>query len=183
MLSASARAVGGRATDSFRYVSAIRRSIEPRLEYNGGFSAQILNQAIFFDYFPRAKEESLAFLRHLFLTAKRENPGVMFVMAPIPSALLANAIPESILPYWKDTLERVRLEEDSVHRLEAELYKELRSLAVDCGWVFVDLLPVLLNNPEGELLYTENDLHVNEASSRRIGREEARVLHRVLRHK
>ena len=180
MLFASVGAVWGGTSDVFRYVASIRKSIEPRLEYNPGFSAQILNQAIFFEYFPEARTESLAFMRHLLLMARPENPGIMFVMAPIPLVLLAGAIPGSIRPYWEDTLDRVGLEEDSVYRLEAELYNELRALSLGRGWVFIDLLPVLVNNPEGELLYTENDLHINEASCRRIDREEAKVLHQVI---
>ena len=180
MLTATARDAGGGTRDVFGYVSAIRRSIEPRLEYNAGFSAQMLNQAIFFDYFPEAKTQSLRFIVHLMRMAKEENPGVLFVLSPIPSAALAHAMPPAIEPYWQDTLERVGTTQDAVYELEAELYEELRSAATETGWVFVDLLSVFQRNPHGEVLFTESDLHVNQASCRLIADEEARVLQRIL---
>ena len=62
---------------------------EPSLGYPDAFSAQMLNQQLFFQHFPSAREESIRRMRELMILIRRENPGITLVMSPIPSYELA----------------------------------------------------------------------------------------------
>ena len=175
-LSATVKTLDGSFVDVVKYLRAINKSIEPRLGYSGAFAAQILNQVIFFQHFPEGKRRSLMYIRHLLATAKQENPGVLFVMSPIPSVALADALQPDVLPFWKDTLNAVGLNQGDVQQLENELYGQLRRIALENDWLFVDLLAVFKKSPERRKLYNSHDLHVNAMASMLIGRAQARAL-------
>lgn len=176
LLTTTARKLDRGFSDVLSYLYDIHNSVEPGLGEPGAFAAQILNQAIFYRHFPEGKQKSLMFLDHLMKTAKRENPEVLFVLSPIPSAALADAIPPDIRPLWKHALDKVGLTSESVRHLEDELYEQLRRLAQQNGWLFVDTLPVFLENAGKQPLYNNYDLHVDQAACQLIGHEQARVL-------
>jgi len=175
-LSITTRGMDGDTWRLISYLRKVNQSIEPRLGYYAGFSAQVLNQALFFHYFPTGKEEAHAYLSELLSMARSENPGVVFVMAPIPSAALADAMPSDIRTYWRETLDRVGLSEEYVRELELEIYDTVRRLAIENGWVFVDLLQAIESAKPDEPLYNSRDLHVTEAACQIIGRKEAETL-------
>ena len=157
-------------------ITSLNKSQEPRLGYPPAFTAQILNQALFFRHFPEAKEESIAFMRHLLQLVRAENPDVLPVMSPIPSAALTGAIPRDLRQLWRDTLERTGLTEASVADLENGLVDQLKSSSVQAGWLFIDLRDCLRRHTSGGELYNSDDLHISDIASRMIGRCQAEAL-------
>jgi hypothetical protein len=159
-----------------QYLGDLRRSQEPRLGYPAAFAAQMLNQALFFHHFPESTEESVAFIRHLLQDVRKENPDLLLVLSPIPSAALVNAIPKDVRPLWLDTLKRTGLTEQFVVQLEDDLVNRLVSLSAESGWLFVDLRECLRPISASGELYNSVDFHINAAASKRIGRCQAEAL-------
>ena len=176
MLSAAANRAGRPYRDTLRYLEDLRGSQEPRLDYPAAFSAQILNQALFFEHFPESIDESLAFMRHLLETVRAENPDVLLVLSSIPSAALVDAIPHDVRLPWRDTLTRTGLTEKRVSELEDDLVDRLESSSIDAGWLFIDLRDCLRGHSGTGELYDSNDLHISATASRLIGRCQAEAL-------
>jgi hypothetical protein len=177
MLSAAADRAGHSYADTVRYLASLRRSQEPRLAYPAAFSAQILNQALYFQHFPESREEAVAYMRHLLEQARAENPDLVLVLSAIPSAAaLMNAMPDDVRSLWHDTLARTGLTEAWVARLENDLVDRLKSMSGPAGWVFVDLRDCLQGRSSAGELYASHDLHISAAASRLIGRCQADTL-------
>jgi hypothetical protein len=176
MLSAAANRPGRTRSETLRYLSALRRSQEPRLSYPPAFAAQILNQALFFRHFPDTTQESMAFMRYLLGRARRENPDTVLVLASIPSAAMIGNIPQDVREPWLDTLERVGLTAREVVAVENRLVDELRDASDASGWLFVDLRDCLSRSATGAQLYSSLDLHISAAASRLIGQCEAEAM-------
>src|SRR5690606_27294612 len=68
-----AKEQGGSFPAVIDYIKDIWRAREPSIGYPDAFTAQILNQQLFFHHFPSARDESLNRLRTLMKMAKREN--------------------------------------------------------------------------------------------------------------
>jgi hypothetical protein len=176
MLSAAAHRSEHSIEDTLSYLADLRRSEEPRLSYPAGFAAQILNQALFFHYFPESTQDSVAFMRYLLQRAREENPDMLLVLASIPSAALMDRIPRRITNEWRDTLGRTGLTESSVAAVENDLVDQLETVSLSAGWLFVDLRDCLRNASVSGELYSAEDLHISATASRLIGRCQADTL-------
>ncbi len=163
----------------FKYMWDIKRSVEPSLWYPGAYSAQILNQQIFFKYFPKSKEESLSRLSFLLKMIKDENPDIKLVLSPIPSATLSGALKGSSV--FQNKINQLGLTYSEIVESEQELFNRCREIAGEQGWIFVDLLSSFRAYPEPKVLFMKQDLHISPEASRLIGEEEAKAMMPLIR--
>jgi hypothetical protein len=162
-----------------QYMRDLLKAREPSLGYPDAFSAQFLNQQLFFHHFPAAREESLRRMREVMRMARAENPGLILVMSPIPSYQLLDHEPlDSAL---MRTLARLPITLQEGIAQERGLYEQLRVLSGEEGWLFVDNLAALASHQGTERLYNNFDYHVLPPASELIGRGEAQVLEPMLR--
>lgn len=163
----------------FKYMWDIKRSVEPSLWYPGAYSAQILNQQIFFKYFPKSKEESLSRLSFLLKMIKDENPEIKLVLSPIPSPTLAGVLKES--PVFHNKINQLGLTYSEIVKSEQELFNRCREIAGEQGWIFVDLLSSFRAYPKPKDLFMKQDFHISPEASRLIGEEEAKAMMPLIR--
>ena len=106
--------------------------------------------------------------------ARRENPGMLLVMSPLPSYQLTGQRPvdEALLR----TLDRLAVTYEEGVREEEDLYEQLRALAAEQGWLFVDNLAALRAYDGKRRLFNGFDYHLLPAASAIIGRAQAAVL-------
>ena len=179
LLSKASYEEGGGFARTLRYLNDIRNSVEPRLDYSGAYSAQILNQAIFLEkYFPASLPKSKKFLKHLLHIIRMENPGLILVMSPIPSAVLADRVPFREL--FSQTLERISMDYEDVFKFEEDLYNATREASLEEGWIFIDNLEIMKKIDSKEL-YNTFDLHINKEASQAIGEEQAKIIYNILK--
>jgi len=169
---ASTEDQGGRAV--LGYMNDLRRAIEPSLRYPEAFAAQMLNQQLFFQRFPRSQEESVRRARALLEIARQENPDTLLVLSAIPSYELAQQRP--VDPALLRTLQRLPITYEAGVRQEGALYETLRRLAGECGWLFVDNLAALRAYRGSERLYNDADYHLLPAASTIIGKAQAAAI-------
>jgi hypothetical protein len=161
------------------YMNDLRRSVEPTVGYSGAFSAQMLNQQLFFHRFRSARPESIRRVRALLELVRRENPGTALLLSPLPSYQLVQQQPvDSAL---LRTLARLPISYESGVREERALYDTLRVLAAETGWLFADNLPGLQAYEGPEHLFNKFDYHLRPVASAIIGRTQADVLAQHLR--
>lgn len=161
------------------YLRDLWRARDKSVGYPEAFTAQMLNQQLFFHRFPASREEGFRRLRALMVLVREENPGVLLVMSPLPSYELAGQQPvDSAL---LRTLERLPISYREGVQQERELYESLRSLAAEQRWLFVDNLSALQAYQGSERLYNEFDYHLLPVASALIGRAQAAVLLEELR--
>jgi hypothetical protein len=160
------------------YMRDLWKAREPSLGYPDALSAQVLNQQLFFQHFPSAKEESIRRMRELMTMIRRENPGLMLVMSPIPSYELVGAQP--IDAALQRTLTRLPITFEEGQRQEDGFYERLRQLASEQQWTFVDNLAALRNYKGSGRLYNDFDYHLLPPASALVGQAQAEVLLRVL---
>jgi hypothetical protein len=165
---------GGGVTSIVAYMRDLWRAGEPTVGYSNAFTAQFLNQQLFFHHFPSGREESLRRLRALMRLARTENPDVMLVMSPLPSYELTGEKP--VDQALVRTLGRLPITYEGGVEEERALYEHLRSLATDEGWAFVDNLAALQGYAGSERLYNDFDYHFLPVASALIGRAQAAVL-------
>ncbi|HWA16128.1 MAG TPA: hypothetical protein VG817_06840, partial [Gemmatimonadales bacterium] len=164
----------GGVGDVVGYMKDLWKAREPSVGYPDAFSAQMLNQQLFFHHFPSAKAESIRRMDWLMQVIRRENPDMILVMSPIPSYELVGEQPvDSALAR---VLGRLPVTREEGMRQEGELYRQLDSLAVKHGWVFVDNLQALQQLPSGGRLFNDFDYHLLPEASAAIGRAEAAAL-------
>jgi hypothetical protein len=175
-LAVTTRGMGGGPREIIAYLRDVNSSIEPNLPYAAAFSAQVLNQALFYKHFPAGRQVSMEYLGELLALVRKENPDLLLLMAPIPSAVLAEAIPAALRDDWDRTLVRVGVTDEYLRALEADMYQNLAALCRKNGWVFVDTLPAFLDAPERGTLYNATDLHVDDPACRIIGGLEAEAV-------
>lgn len=169
---------GGSLWDVLAYMRDIWKAREPSIGYADALTAQMLNQQLFFHRFPAGEEESLRRMQALMVLARRENPGVVFVMSPLPSYQLAGEQPvDSVL---LRVLDRLPISYAEGVGQERRLYERLRSLAQSTGWWFVDNLAALHTYQGSERLYNDFDYHLLPAASALIGQAEAALLVQAL---
>ncbi|HUL48399.1 MAG TPA: hypothetical protein VLT79_00140, partial [Gemmatimonadales bacterium] len=156
------------------YFRDLRHSVEPSLGYPEGFTAQFLNQQIFFYRFPGAREESLRRVRALLDVVRRENPGVVLVLSALPSYELIQERPVDAA--LVRTLGRLPITYEGGVAEERTLYDNLRQLAGQAGWLFVDNLSALRGYHGSERLYNDVDYHLLPPASAIIGANQAAVL-------
>ncbi|HEV8375225.1 MAG TPA: hypothetical protein VGR38_03195, partial [Candidatus Polarisedimenticolia bacterium] len=153
------------------YMNDLRKSAEPSIGYPQAFTAQILNQQLFFRRFPKSKEESLRQVRALLQIARHENPGLLLVVSALPSYQLVGEQP--VDGALLRVLQRLSITQPEGVRQEQELYDALRHLAGETGWLFVDNLSALRKHRGSGRLYNDFDYHFLPEASKIIGREEA----------
>jgi hypothetical protein len=177
-LTSMARDNGGSFSTALAYVRAVARSEEDSLSYPPAFSAQILNQYLFFHFFPAAEKESLRRLAFLISSMKREHPTVVFVISPIPSAALIGALKADRLFLRK--LKELEIDYDSLIAQEGRLYDSVCSIAADQGHVVIDNRPTLCDSVASSQAFMTEDFHLSPAGSRLLGETEARALQGIL---
>jgi len=156
------------------YMNDLRRSATRDVGYPAAFSAQMLNQQLFFHHFPGSREESLRRVRVLLEMVRRENPGRLLVLSALPSYQLVQEQPvDSAL---LRVIARLPLTYEGGVREEQGLYQELSGMAAQTGWVFVDNLTPLRAHAGTERLYNNFDYHLLPAASAIIGRAQAEAI-------
>ena len=158
----------------FAYMNDLRKSAEPTVGYSGALSAQMLNQQLFFHRFPESRAESIRRVRALLVLIRRENPGLVVMLSPLPSYQLLQQQPvdEALLR----TLARLPITYEEGLREERALYDTLQVLAHETGWLFVDNLRALQAYKGPDRLYNNFDYHLLPAASAIIGRAQADAL-------
>jgi len=156
------------------YMNDLRKSAEPSVGYSGALSAQMLNQQLFFYRFPGSRAESIRRVRALLELIRRENPGRVLMLSPLPSYQLVQEQPvdEALLR----TLARLPITYEGGLREERALYDTLQVLARETGWLFVDNLRALQAYAGPDRLYNNFDYHLLPAASAIIGRAQADAL-------
>jgi hypothetical protein len=162
------------------YMNDLRKSVEPTVGYPEAFSAQVLNQQLFFHHFPAAREESFRRVVALLELVRAENPGMLLVMSLIPSYQLAQQRP--VDDALHRVLERLPITYEGGVREEQELYDAVRYLAEEHGWLVVDNLRGLREYDGSDRLYNDFDYHLLPVASEIIGRQQAAVILQAPRH-
>lgn len=161
------------------YMFDLWKARDPAVGYSDAFTAQILNQQLFFYHFPGSQEESLKRVKALMKLARSENPGLLLVMSPLPSYELTGEQPVDAA--LTATLRRLPLTYEEGVQQEEMLYERLRDLATEQGWLFVDNLAALKAYRGPDRLYNDFDYHLLPPASAIIGRAQAVALLASLR--
>ncbi|HEY3219885.1 MAG TPA: hypothetical protein VGJ80_04070 [Gemmatimonadales bacterium] len=156
------------------YMNDLRKSTEPSVGYPAAFSAQMLNQQLFFYRFPESRAESMRRVRALLQLIRRENPGLVLLLSPLPSYELVQQQPVDSALFR--ALARLPVTYEGGLREERALYDTLQALARDTGWLFVDNLRALQAYKGSDRLYNNFDYHLLPPASEIIGRAQAAVL-------
>lgn len=170
---------GASLTDVVSYMQSLRRSTAPELGYPAAFSAQMLNQQLFFHHFPGSRAEALARVKALLELIRAEQPGAILVLSPLPSyqGILKERVDSSLLR----VLERLPISNASGFVDEELLQSELRTLAAGSGWLFVDNLTPLRAYSGGAPLFNAHDFHYLPVGSEIIGRAQSSIIAPALR--
>jgi hypothetical protein len=156
------------------YVRDLLNARDPSLGYPDALTAQMLNQQLFFHHFPGSERESIRRMGALMTLVRRENPGLVLVMSPLPSYELVGEHP--VDPALPQTLERLPISYQEGEQQERGLYEQLRALAVAQDWIFVDNLATLKAYHGPERLYNGFDYHLLPAASALVGKAQAAAL-------
>lgn len=162
-----------------RYMNDLRNSTSDEIGYSAAFSAQMLNQQLFFHHFPGSKEESVERIRFLLRTIRVNHPGVRLYLSPIPSYELVRQQPVDTA--LLKVVSRLPVSYAQGVREEGELYERLRGMAQENGWTFVDPLPALRSYTGQKRLYNDFDYHLLPVGSEIVGRAQAQVIMESLR--
>lgn len=174
LLRAAAAEQGKGLPTVLAYMNDLRKSAEPSIGYPAAFSAQMLNQQLFFHRFPASRAESVRRIAALLALIRRENPGVMLLLSPLPSYELVQEQPvDSAL---LRTISRLPISYEGGVQEERTLYDTLGVLARENGWLFVDNLRPLQAYKGPQRLYNNFDYHLLPAASEIIGRAQATAL-------
>jgi hypothetical protein len=166
-------------TDVIGYMNDLRKSGSASVGYSQAFTAQMLNQQLFFKRFAGSREESLRRLRFLLEHIRREQPDRVLVLSPIPSFQLVHPAPVDTA--LTTVLTRLPVTYEEGVREEQALFDATKAMAVDAGWVFVDNLTPLRAVRDSVKLYNTFDYHIEPVASEIIGRQEAEAMEQVLR--
>jgi hypothetical protein len=169
---------GGGLGDVLAYMRDLWRARNPSVGYPDAFSAQILNQQLFFHHFPSSKEESIRRIRALMTLIRVENPNMLLVMSPLPSYEVVGEQP--VDPELLRTLQRLPVSYEEGVQQEEALYERLRELAAEAGWIFVDNLAALRGYRGSERLFNNFDYHLVPTASALVGRAQATALVKAL---
>jgi hypothetical protein len=169
---------GAGMLDVVSYMRDLWKAREPSVGYPDAFSAQMLNQQLFFQHFPSAREESIRRMRELMTIIRRENPGITLVMSPIPSYELVGG--QQIDSALLRILKRLPMTYDEGRRQEGGLYDRLRELANEQHWIFVDNLAALRSYQGSGRLYNSFDYHLLPNASALVGQAQEAALLRAM---
>ncbi len=160
------------------YVNDLRRASSSTLGYSAAYSAQMLNQQLFFHHFPGSRQESLRRTRAVLDLIRAENPNLTLVLSPIPSYQIVEMTdPDSTLV---QVMARLPITTQEAVQTEEGLYWALRDQADAAGWIFVDNLTPLRRYEGSPRLYNDFDYHIEPVASEIIGRQQAEALLEVL---
>ena len=160
--------------DVAAYMNDLRKASSERVEYPDAFTAQMLNQQLFFHHFPGSREESLRRVKAVLELIRQENPNRLLVMSPVPSYQLVNRMPvDSAL---LEVIGRLPITHESGVAEEFELYQAVKRMALEGGWIFVDNLPLLREYQGTEPFYNRTDYHIEPVVSEIIGKAQARAI-------
>lgn len=169
---------GASMMNIFSYMRDLYKAREPSVGYPDAFSAQMLNQQLFFEHFPAAREESIRRMRELMILIRRENPGVTLVMSPIPSYELVGG--QQVDSTLLRVLKRLPMGYDEGRRQEGGFYDRLHDLANEQQWIFVDDLAALRSYTGSARLYNSFDYHLLPNASALVGQAQAEALLRAM---
>lgn len=170
---------GASLTQVLAYTRDLWRGREPTVGYSDAFTAQMLNQQLFFHHFPATRDESIRRVRALLHLIRGENPGIVLVLSPLPSYQLVGEQP--VDSSFVRTLRRLPITYEGGVSEEGELYERLRELAQSEAWVFVDNLKELRTIRGHERLYNDYDYHLLPRASFVVGRAQEGALRDTLR--
>jgi hypothetical protein len=156
------------------YMNDLRKAASDRVEYPHAFSAQMLNQQLFFSRFPGSREESVRRVKALLELIRQQNPNRLLIMSPVPSYQLVDRKP--VDPAFLEVIGKLPITYEHGVDEEFELYQALKRMALESDWVFVDNLPRLREYPGKELLYNRTDYHIEPVASEIIGKAQAREI-------
>lgn len=165
---------GGGLGGVFAYMRDLYKARDESVGYSAAFTAQILNQQLFFYHFPGSQEESIRRLRALMRMAKEQNPGVELVMSPIPSYQLTGEQP--VDSTFTKTLAHLPISYQEGMSQEQALYDRVKQLSVAEGWLFVDNLAALRGYRGTERLYNNYDYHLLPVASALVGHAQSDTL-------
>lgn len=151
------------------YLRDLRKSMEPSVPYHASFSAQMLNQQLFFHHFEQSATESLNRLAALLTMVRKENPGKLLVLSVLPSYQLVTSESEADSAFAA-TIVRLPITYEGGIDLEADLTKGLQAISEGTGWLFVNNLPALKEYVGEARLYNDFDYHLTETASAIVGR-------------
>jgi hypothetical protein len=157
-----------------RYMNDLRRATVNGVGYPQAFSAQMLNQQIFFHRFPGSREESVRRIDALLRLIRGRHPDLTLILSPIPSYQLVLGSPKDTL--LTGAVARLPITFEGGVREEEELYRSLVSLAAASGWIFVDNLDALRAHPDPLALYNHRDYHLEPVASRIIAQDQVATL-------
>lgn len=161
----------------FGYMNDLRKSSSDSVGYPQAFSAQMLNQQLFFHHFPQSKDESVRRIQALLRLIREAHPEVVLVLSPIPSyQLVLQSGPD---PIFSDVFSRLPITFDGGVAQEDTLYRGLQALADSAGWIFVDNLTALRASAPADSLFNHHDYHITPRASEVIGRQQATALQRA----
>ena len=171
------RAVAAEQGEGFgtvvRYLRDIRSASSDELGYPQAFTAQFLNQQLFFHHFPDAEAESLRRVEALLKLVRNRHPGLLLVLSPLPSFQLVTAgRPDSIL---QRVSARLPVSYSVGAEMEDRLYDSLGTIAARTGWAFVDNRQALYA-AQDQRLFNRFDFHLEPAASRVIGEAQVTVI-------
>jgi hypothetical protein len=173
-LRAAAADYGAGWRDVLAYMNDLRRATDPTVGYPQAFSAQMLNQQLFFHRFEGSQAESLRRVRVLLRMVRTAHPNIVLVLSPIPSfQLVHDADPD---PKIARVASAVGLTYAGGVALEQALTDSVLAMAREEGWIAVSALPELRANRNDLKLYNTFDYHIEPVASRIIGRKQADAL-------
>lgn len=170
---------GGSLMDVLAYMKDLWKAREPSVGYPDAFSAQILNQQLFFHHFPASQDEALRQVQALMALVRKENPGLLLVMSPLPSYQLVGA--QTVDSALTSILRRLPITYEQGQAQEQALYERLRGLSAEEGWVFVDNLAALQGYRGADRLYNNFDYHLLPVASALVGQAQASAVLNTLR--
>jgi hypothetical protein len=153
---------------TFSYIRDLAETRESSLDYPPAFAAQVLNQHLFFSYFPKAREESLHRIRFLLSSMRKEYADCYLVLSLIPSPVLCPDLQtDSIL---LSVLSRLDVTMHTVAAEERALYDSCVAIAQEEGWNIVNNRETMAHNCRK---YWMEDLHLSPEGSVVIGQNQA----------
>lgn len=164
---------GGGVREVVSYFRSLSATDEPALPFSRAYGAQVLNQHLFFRFFPQAGARALGRLGFLFHRMREENPGRLLVLSPIPSAALCGALAGD--PLYTARLAASGCDAGAVAMAESLLYRAALDSARAAGWVTLDNLPKFRSYPGVSELYMQEDLHLSPVASQLFGEHEASI--------
>jgi hypothetical protein len=142
--------------------------------YPQAYSAQMLNQQLFFRRFPGSQDEAMRRVEALLAMVRAAHPGIALILSPVPSYQLVQGTPRDTT--MVRVFERLATSFEAGVAQEQALFDGLRAAAQRRGWTFIDNLAPLRSHADPAALYNDFDFHVSPLANRIIGETQADTL-------